>query len=43
MKIKIDEHTAKDPLALMGKMAGECWGASIDNVEKNIARAKDCA
>lgn len=28
MKIKIDEHTTKDPLALMGKMAGECWGCA---------------
>lgn len=42
MKIKIDEHTTKDPLALMGKMAGECWGAPTNNTEKNIARAKDC-
>lgn len=42
MKIKLDEHTTKDPLALMGKMAGECWGAPTDKVEKNITRAKDC-
>ena len=42
MKIKLDEHTTKDPLALMGKMAGECWGAPTNNVEKNITRAKDC-
>ena len=42
MKIKIDEHTTKDPLALMGKMDGECWVVPTNNTEKNIDRAKDC-
>lgn len=40
--IKILEETTKYPLQKIGMMAGVCWGAPTDNVEKNIKRAKDC-
>lgn len=42
MKIEIFETTDKYPLQKIGKMAGVCWGSPIDDVEKNIKRAKDC-
>jgi len=40
--ITIFESTDKFPLQKIGKMAGVCWNSPIDDVEKNIARAKDC-
>lgn len=40
--ITIIEETSKNPLALMGKMAGCCWGADISEDEKNIKRALEC-
>lgn len=42
MKIKIDEHTTKDPLALMGKMAGICWSSDTSDENKNYKRGLDC-
>lgn len=42
MKVEIFESTDKFPLQKIGKMAGVCWGGAIDDVEKNIRRAKDC-
>lgn len=41
-KITILHHTTKEPLALIGEMAGICWGANTDNKAKNIKRAWDC-
>lgn len=41
-KVKIYEETTKNPLQLMGQCAGACWGADTSDVEKNIARGRDC-
>ena len=38
----IQNETPKNPLSLIGRTAGVCWGASVDNKEKNVKRAKDC-
>ena len=40
--IQIFETTDKFPLQKIGKMAGVCWNSPIDDIEKNIKRAKDC-
>ena len=41
-KITIIEETPKNPISLMGQRAGVCWGANIDDKEKNYARGIDC-
>lgn len=41
-KITILEETTKSPITLMGKRAGVCWGANIDDDEKNYKRGLDC-
>lgn len=41
-KIIIQEETTKNPLSLIGKEAGICWGADILDKDKNIKRAVDC-
>ena len=41
-KIIILEETTKNPITLMGKRAGVCWGANIDDNEKNYKRGLDC-
>jgi thymidylate synthase (FAD) len=41
-KITILPETTKDPISLMGRRAGICWGADITNQEKNYARGIDC-
>lgn len=35
-------ETTKHPITLMGKRAGICWGANIDDDEKNYKRGLDC-
>ena len=40
--ILIDESTTKEPLKMIGKFAGFCWGANTKDNEKNINRAIDC-
>ena len=40
--IIIQEETTKDPISLIGKEAGVCWGADILNAEKNYKRGVDC-
>ena len=40
--IEILDWTCKDPLNLIGFCAGVCWNAPVDDVEKNIKRAKNC-
>lgn len=42
MGITILEETTKNPITLMGKRAGVCWGADISNDEKNYKRGLDC-
>ena len=41
-KVTIIEETPKNPISLMGQRAGVCWGANIDDKEKNYARGIDC-
>ena len=41
-KITILESTTKYPLLLIGMSAGICWDSPINDVEKNIKRAKSC-
>ena len=40
--IKILPETTKDPITLMGKRSGVCWGANVENDEKNYNRGLDC-
>lgn len=41
-KITIIEDTTKNPITLMGQRAGVCWGANIEDSEKNYKRGLDC-
>lgn len=40
--ITILSETVKNPIQLIGHRAGVCWGADIDNAEKNFCRGLDC-
>lgn len=40
--IIIQAETTKDPISLIGREAGVCWGANIDDTEKNYKRGLDC-
>lgn len=40
--ITILDYTTKVPISMIGKMAGICWGAPIDDDKKNQRRAWDC-
>lgn len=40
--IKILPETTKDPITLMGKRSVVCWGANVENDEKNYNRGLDC-
>lgn len=40
--ITILEETTKNPITLMGKRAGVCWGADISDDDKNYKRGLDC-
>ena len=37
-KIIISERTAKDPITLIGEMSGVCYGAPVNDKEKNYKR-----
>ena len=41
-KVTILPETTKDPISLMGRRAGICWGADITDAEKNYKRGIDC-
>ena len=41
-KITIQKETTVDPISLIGREAGVCWGADITNEEKNYKRGMDC-
>lgn len=41
-KITILEETTKNPITLIGKRAGVCWGADTTDNEKNYKRGMDC-
>lgn len=40
--ITILPETTKNPITLMGKRAGVCWGADISDPQKNYKRGLDC-
>lgn len=40
--IEILDYTTKEPLQMIGKMAGVCWNANVNDKDKNIKRALDC-
>ena len=42
MKIELLDGTTENPLQKMGFNAGVCWGAPLDDKEKNIKRAISC-
>lgn len=37
-----NEYTTKEPITMIGKEAGICWGADISDAEKNYRRGLDC-
>jgi thymidylate synthase (FAD) len=41
-KVVVLDETTVDPIVLIGKMAGICWGANIENEMKNYKRGVDC-
>lgn len=41
-KIIITEDTTKNPITMIGRYAGECWGADTSDFEKNYKRGLDC-
>lgn len=40
--VTILPETTKDPISLMGRRAGICWGADITDPEKNFRRGLEC-
>lgn len=40
--IVIQDETTKDPISLIGRQAGVCWGADVADSEKNYKRGMDC-
>ena len=40
--ITILSETTKNPISLIGERAGICWGANIENSERNYKRGLDC-
>lgn len=41
-KVIIQEETTKNPISLIGKEAGVCWGADVNDDVKNYRRGFDC-
>lgn len=41
-KITILPETTKNPISIIGKRAGTCWGADTSNDEKNYKRGLSC-
>ena len=41
-KVTVLPETTKDPISLIGRRAGICWGADISDEEKNYKRGLDC-
>lgn len=42
MGIIIQEETTKSPITLIGKEAGVCWGANVEDPNKNYKRGLKC-
>lgn len=38
----LQKETTIDPISLIGREAGVCWGADITDTEKNYKRGIDC-
>ena len=41
-RIIVQEETTKDPVSLIGREAGVCWGADITSAKKNYKRGLGC-
>lgn len=41
-KVIIMPETTKNPISLIGRCAGICWGANVEDEEKNYKRGIDC-
>ena len=41
-KVTILPYTTKNPITMIGEMAGVCWGADTSDHEKNYRRGWDC-
>lgn len=41
-QIIIQKETTADPISLIGREAGVCWGGNIEDPEKNYKRGLDC-
>ncbi|MCR5100022.1 MAG: FAD-dependent thymidylate synthase [Butyrivibrio sp.] len=41
-EIIIQNETTPDPISLIGREAGVCWGANINDAEKNYKRGMGC-
>lgn len=41
-KVIISYRTVKDPITMIGEMAGICWGADVSDPVKNYKRGIDC-
>jgi len=41
-KITIMPETVKDPISLIGRCAGVCWGSDVSDPEKNYKRGLEC-
>lgn len=41
-KVIIQEFTPKEPISMIGREAGVCWGADITDEEKNYKRGLSC-
>ena len=40
--VQILDTTTRNPISLIGEMAGVCWGADTSDKEKNYKRGMDC-
>ena len=41
-KILVQNYTTKNPISMIGKEAGICWGADTNDINKNYKRGLDC-
>lgn len=41
-RIIVQEETTKDPISLIGREAGVCWGADVTDAQKNYKRGMGC-
>ncbi len=41
-KVIIQDYTTKNPIQMIGKEAGVCWGANTADMQKNLKRGLEC-